>query len=81
MGLSIDTLLATIRNDPSMDLVDTKIATLEGVREHAEGMPVELWMLDSGRVVVRARNENGYNHTDVDLSELLNWLKLTKDQP
>ena len=72
---SIDTLLATVRIGDSTKLAETKIATLEGVREHTEGMPVELWMLASGSVVVRAFNEGGFNYTNVDLAELLNWLK------
>lgn len=51
----------------------TKLATLDGVREHGEGSPVELWLNRSGRVVVRAFNECSNNCTDVDLLDLLNW--------
>ena len=29
-------------------LMDTKIATLAGVREHTEGIPVELWIVRIG---------------------------------
>lgn len=51
----------------------TKIATLADVREITEGEPVELWMSDTGRVVVRAYNECGNNYTEVDLVDLLSW--------
>lgn len=42
---------------------------LDGVREYAEEMPVEL-VMDSGRICVLARNESGYNCTVVDLFDL-----------
>lgn len=54
---------------------ETKIAALEDVREHGEGEPVELWLNRSGRVVLRAFNECRNNHTDVDLSDLLEWTR------
>jgi hypothetical protein len=54
---------------------ETKIAVLAGVREHCEGMAVELWLGRSGRVVVRAYNECGNNCTDVDLMDLIAWAK------
>jgi hypothetical protein len=50
----------------------TKIATLE-LRELSEGEPVELWMSETGMVVVRAYNECGNNYTDVGLLGLLEW--------
>jgi len=43
---------------------------LDGVREYAEGAPVEL-RLRGGRLVVYATNEGGYNCTDVDLEDLV----------
>ena len=51
------------------------IATLEGVREYAEGFPVELWRDGkNGRLVIRAWNEAQCNCTDVDLWDLMDWL-------
>lgn len=44
-----------------------------------ESYPVELWRDDeSGRLVIRARNEGGHSATFVDLADLVKWLK---DQP
>jgi hypothetical protein len=51
-----------------------KIATMEDVREYAEGYPVELWRNREGRVIIRAFNECGNNVTEVDLYDLLEWL-------
>lgn len=52
-----------------------KICEMAGVREYAEGDPVELWRDDaSGRLVIRARNECGNNSTYVDLLDLLDWV-------
>src|SRR5258705_8225184 len=52
-----------------------KICNLNGVREHSEGDPLELWRDDeSGRLVIRASNECGNNSTRVDLWDLLDWL-------
>jgi len=46
-----------------------------GVREHAEGFTVELAAEKvGGRLVVKAANEGGFNHTEVDLLDLLAWL-------
>lgn len=57
------------------EYANIKIATLSSVREHNEGDPVELWLVDNGRMVVRCFNECGNNHTDLDLFELLGWVK------
>lgn len=46
-----------------------------GVREYAEDMPVRLYMHKNGRWVIEALNEAGYNGTDVDLLDLLSWLR------
>lgn len=52
------------------------VGKMDGVREYAEGYPVELRRDDrNGRLVVRALNEGGYNLTDVDLLDLLQWVK------
>jgi hypothetical protein len=49
---------------------------MDGVRDHNEGMTPELYLDDdSGRVVVRAFNEGSLNVTDVDLLDLLKWVR------
>lgn len=56
---------------------DYRITTLTNVREYGEGDPVELWRV-KGRVVVRCFNEGHYNWTDLDLTDLLTWVKRGK---
>lgn len=56
-------------------LTEMKIATLEGVREHAEKLSVEVWLNVVGRISIRAYNECGNNFTDVDLLEVLEWAR------
>ena len=53
----------------------TKVAVLSDVHELNEGNPVELWVLENARAVVRCMNECGNNYTDLDLFELLEWAK------
>lgn len=62
---------------------------MEGVREYSEEMEVRLEATEGmykygvpdeereghGRLVIRAWNEGGYNSTQVDLLELLQWLR------
>ena len=53
----------------------SKICDMVGVREYAEGYPVELGRDDeSGRLVIRATNECGCNCTDIDLQDIVAWL-------
>lgn len=52
-----------------------KITTLPDVREWNDGMPVELWINRSGRLVLRSYNEDGHNSTEVDVLDLLDWLE------
>src|SRR6476661_5571493 len=55
---------------------EVKICDMAGVREHAEGLTVELWRIgESGRLVIRAYNECGNNITEVDLWDLMDWLQ------
>lgn len=55
-----------------MSQQDTKIAELPGIRDQEDEDPVELWRYGkTGRLVVVARNEGGYNCTRVDLLDLL----------
>lgn len=54
-----------------------KICEMANVREISEGYPVELWRNDeSGRLVVRAVNEDGNNCTEVDLWDLIQWFSI-----
>jgi hypothetical protein len=49
---------------------------MEGVREHSEGLAVELLPYGAeGRLVIRAWNECGNNYTNVDLGDLIEWLR------
>lgn len=53
-----------------------KICDLTGVREYSEGQPVELWFDDTiGRLTVIARNGGGYDCTNIDLGDLIDWLR------
>jgi hypothetical protein len=53
-----------------------KICDMHGVRSYDNGDdPVELWLHDSGRLVIVASNEAGYCGTNVDLYDLLDWLQ------
>jgi hypothetical protein len=48
---------------------------LEGVREYAEGYPVELRRnTRTGRLLVTAYNEGHHNSTEIDLLDLIDWL-------
>lgn len=54
-----------------------KICEMDGVREHTEGWPVELWRDErTGRLVIVAYNEAANNQTVIDLPELLSWLRV-----
>lgn len=53
-----------------------------GVREHAEGYDVTL--IEShyklGRMTIQALNEAGHNGTEVDLLDLIAWLKANRPE-
>ena len=50
---------------------------MAGVREHSERYPVELIdESESGRLVIRAKNEGGNNETLIDLWDTIEWLRL-----
>jgi hypothetical protein len=55
-----------------------KKIVMEGVREYCEEMDVKLGKGDNGRLVIVALNEAGYNSTEVDLLDLLEWLKVNE---
>ena len=49
---------------------------MEGVREYVEGSTVELIRRQqNGRLVIRAYNEGGNSHTDIDFLDLAEWLR------
>jgi hypothetical protein len=50
----------------------------QGVNEYCEEMDVKIIKNDLGVWVVEARNEGGYNATQVDLFELLRWVEENK---
>lgn len=52
---------------------------MEGVREYCEEMEVRL-LKRNGRYVIEARNEGGYNSTEVDLLDLIQWLQKFHEQ-
>lgn len=55
---------------------------MEGVREYAEGLPVELLRdKETGRPLIRAFNEAGHNCTEIDLLDLLAWLGRSPTPP
>jgi hypothetical protein len=49
-----------------------------GVREYADGEGVKLDVNEHGRTVVVALNEGGYNRTEVDLLDLIDWLRANR---
>jgi len=53
--------------------------TMEGVREYCEERQVEFDHRD-GRPVVRATNEAGHNCTEVDLLDLIAWIKANRPE-
>ena len=50
------------------------------IKEYSEGMDVEIVVSpihNDDRLVIRAYNEGGYNHTDIDLLDVLKFVKKT----
>jgi len=45
------------------------------IREHSEKLPVNINLTNKNRLVVAALNEGGCNGTDVDLLDILSWVK------
>ncbi len=53
-----------------------KVADMPGVREYAEGFPVELWRHKvTGRLVICAENQGGHDGTFVDAEDAFAWLQ------
>lgn len=69
-------------------MTDIMFIELDGVAEYSEEMAVSLIRTDGkhkvgipkeewvgfGRSVIQAKNEGGFNSTEVDLEHLLNWI-------
>lgn len=54
----------------------TLISKMDGVREYAEGFPVELvWNDELGRAVIVGINQDGYDGVEIDLLDLVQWLQ------
>ena len=61
---------------------------MSGVTEYCEEMPVVLCETrglypsknGAGRLVIKALNECGHNSTEVDLVELLEWIKQNRPE-
>lgn len=60
-------------------MADMDKIEMAGVREYAEEMPVEL-VTTKNRLAVKAFNEAGYNCTEVDLLDLLAWVKANRPE-
>ena len=53
-----------------------KICEMENVRGGERDFPVELWRDDdTGRLVITAYNEAGFNCVEIDLWDLVDWLQ------
>ena len=50
---------------------------MAGVTEYAEGFEPALKEVE-GRLVVEAYNESGFNVTQVDLVQLIHWLRVNR---
>ena len=53
---------------------------MEGVREYAEEMSVELGTHKNQRLIIKAYNEAGYNSTKVDLQDVVDWIRKNKPE-
>lgn len=60
--------------------MERKIAVLP-IRELKEGYPVELWVNDKGRLVVRTYSVDRYGESDLDLFDLVAWVRTQRGVP
>lgn len=60
--------------------MERKIAVLP-IRELKEGYPVELWANDKGRLVVRTYSVDRYGESDLDLFDLVAWVRTQRGEP
>ena len=52
--------------------IQVNLVTVDGV--YASGLPQAEWQ-GHGRLAIQAYNESGYNSTQVDLLDLIKWLR------
>ncbi len=53
-----------------------KICDMADVREYSESFPVEFWRNDdTGRLTIIARNQGGFDCTNIDFLDLMDWLQ------
>lgn len=53
-----------------------KIAVMDGVREYAEGYPVELlWDEERKRYIIYAQNQGGCDGVQIDFADLISFLQ------
>ena len=55
--------------------MEKEIISTEEVREYAEGENVEIDAHENGRLIVRAINQGGHDSTEIDLQDLLIYVK------
>lgn len=48
---------------------------MQGVVEYNEGLDVFIGQRDGGRVVIMASNDGGFNGGEIDVLDLIAWLK------
>ena len=74
------------------DFIRQGETAMKGVREYGEGMPVRLAQTmglyvakgaprdGAGRIVIVAYNEGGYSCTEVDLLDVIAWVKQNRPE-
>ena len=50
------------------------------IREYAEEMGVTIFIRDDGRLIINAANEGGFNCTQVDLQDVIDWVSENKPE-
>ena len=60
--------------------IDSQLVVMEGVTEYIEEEEVSLITDEAGHLVILAINECGNNHTQVDLLQLIQWLKTNRPE-
>jgi hypothetical protein len=61
--------------DGATKMAKYKLADMFGVRSYGNEPGVELWLSETGRLVIVAYNEAGHAATQVDLRDVLDWLQ------
>lgn len=52
---------------------------MEHVREYSEGLPVDI-LKHKDRPIIVAANEGGYNSVQIDLIDVITWIKLHRPE-